>query len=87
MEYAKRLNEFVDESLQLLGSRLAYFEFGSWEMIDFARVSNIIVQTLSQSTKTFFAVFPNTTGRLIDSIGVGESAEDNDATQLSSSDD
>ena len=51
-----------------------------------ARVSLIIVPTLPESTKTFVAVFPNTTGRLIDSIGAVESAEDTDATQLSSFD-
>ena len=66
-------------------SRILNLDLG--EMIDFARVSFFIVQTLSKSNKTFVAVFPNSTGRLIDSIGVVESAEDTDATQLSSSDD
>ena len=55
-------------------------------MIEFARLSFIIVLTLPESTKTFVAVFPNTTGRLIDSLGIVESAEGTDATQLSSSD-
>ena len=63
-----------------------HIKFGSWQMMEFARVSFIIVQTLPESTKTFIAVFPNTTGRLINSIGVVESAEDTDALQLSSSD-
>ena len=63
-----------------------HFEFGSWEIIELSRVSIIIVQKLPKSIKTFVAVFPNTTGRLIDPIEVVESAEDTDATQLSSSD-
>ena len=61
-----------------------HFEFGSWKMTAFASVSFFIVQTLPESTNTFVAVFPNTTGRLIASIEVVESAEDTDATQLSS---
>ena len=64
-----------------------HFEFESWEIMGFASVSFIIVQTLTESTKTFVAVFPSTTGRLIASIEVAESAEDTDPTQLSSSED
>ena len=54
-------------------------------MMKFASVSFFIVQTLPESTKTFVAVFPSTTGRLIASIEVVESVDDADATQLSSS--
>ena len=50
-------------------------------MMEFASVSFIIVQT----TKTIVAVFPSTTGWIIASIEVVESAEDTDAMQLSSS--
>ena len=64
-----------------------HFKFGSWEMIEFASVSFVMVQKLPESIKTFVAVFPNTTGRLSASIGVVESTEDTEATQLSSSDD
>ena len=67
-------------------SSRVHFEFVSWEKIEFARVSFILVQTLPEYNKTFVAVFPNTTGMLIDSIRVVESAEDTAATQLSSSD-
>ena len=63
-----------------------HIEFLSREMIKFARVSIIIVQMLPESTRTFAAVFPNTTVRIIDSVGVVGSSEDTDATQLSSSD-
>ena len=63
-----------------------HFEIVSWEIIEFARVSFIIVQMPPKSTNLFVAVFPNTTGRLIDSIRVVESAEDTAATELSSSD-
>ena len=62
-----------------------HFEFESWEMMEFASVSFIIVQTLPESTKTLVAVFPSTTGRLIASEEVVSSVEDTDATQLSSS--
>ena len=62
------------------------FEFRSWEMIESANDSFIIVHTLPESTRTFVAVFPNTTGRLIASTEVVESAEDTEATQISSSD-
>ena len=55
-------------------------------MIEFASVSFIMVQTMPESTKTFVAVFSNTTGRWIVSIRVVESAEDTEATQISSSD-
>ena len=63
-----------------------HFEFESWKMIEFATVSFIMVQTLPESTKSFVVVFPITTGRLIASIRFVESAEDTEATQLSSSD-
>ena len=63
-----------------------HLEFGSWEMIEFAMVSFIIVQPLPESIKTSVAVFPNSTGKLNHSKGVVESAEDTDATHLSSSD-
>ena len=63
-----------------------HFEFRSWEMIESANDSFISVYTLPESTRTFVAVFPNTTGRLIASTEVVESAEDIEATQLSSSD-
>ena len=68
------------------GSRI-HFEFGSWEMIESASDSFIIVHTpLPESTRTFVAVFPNTTGRLTASTEVVKSTEDTEATQLSSSD-
>ena len=63
-----------------------HFKFGSWEMIEFANDSFIIVHTLPESTKTFVAVFPSTTGRLTASTEVVKSAEDTEATQLSSTD-
>ena len=63
-----------------------HFEFGSSEMIESANDLFIIIYTLSESTRTFVAVFPNTTGRLTASTEVVKSAEDTEATQLSSSD-
>ena len=63
-----------------------HFELGSWEVIESANDSLIIVHTLPESTRTFVAVFPNTTGRLTASTEVVKSAEDTEATQLSSSD-
>ena len=55
-------------------------------MIEFAIDSFIIVHTLPESTRTFVAVFPSTTGRLIASTEVVNSVKDIEATQLSSSD-
>ena len=70
----------------LVAASRIHFEFLSWEMIEFARVSFIIVRTLPESTRVFGSVLPNATGRLIDSIEAVGSTEDTDATQLSSSD-
>ena len=76
----------LDKVFNCLGTALRiHVKFESWEKMEFASVSFFIVQTLPESTKTFVAVFPNTTGRLIASIEVEESAEDTEATQLSSS--
>ena len=77
----------LEKTFNCLGaaSRI-HSEFESWEKIEYASVSFIIVQTLPESTKILIAVFPSTTGRLIASIGVLGSAEDTDATQLLSSD-
>ena len=55
-------------------------------MIESANDSFIIVHTLPESTTTFVAVLPNTTGKLTASTEVIKSAEDTEATQLSSSD-
>ena len=77
----------LEKVFNCLGAALRiHVELESWEMMEFASVSFKIVQTLPKSNKTFVAVFPNSTGRLIASIGVVESAEDTDATQLSASD-
>ena len=77
----------IEKVFNFLGAALRiHFELLSWEMIESARVSFIVVQTLLESTRTPASVFPNTTGRLIDSIGVVGSAENADATQFSSLD-
>ena len=61
----------IEKVFNFLGAAFCiHFELLSWEMIETARVSFIIVQTLLESTRTSASVFPNTTGRLIVSIGL-----------------
>ena len=77
----------IEKVFSCLGfASLIHFEIGSWKMIEFANDSFIILHTLPESTRTFVAVFPITTGKLTASTENVKSDEDTEATQLSSSD-